>query len=241
MLYGNQVQLSSTNKTLKLATITDQPGSLNYTLSLWVYVINWTTADKYNTILNINTSSAVTPGPNSTSKYATTPTPSTPTTPPTTSKNYILYLDLSQPNLYLFVPSSTGTAGVNGDILITNNFPVQSWVFISMSMQGNRGDFYINGKLIGSQKLCPDGSMICAPFDTIELGVPSAMPGVDQNATTTPNMYIANVQRISSASTLQQVWTSYLAGNGVSSTNMSSYGFDFGLTQNGQVVSQFKM
>lgn len=241
VLYGNQVQLSSANNTLKLSAITDQPGTLNYTLSLWVYVISWTADNKYNTIMNINTAATGSTA-NSTSQYTTiTPTPAI----PVVSQNYVLYLDQTKPNLYLYVPSVSPTA-VSGDLLITNNFPVQSWVFISMSMQGTRADFYINGKLIGSQKMCPDGTNICAPLDTIELGVPIAngngvTTAAAANATASPNMYIANVQRISTTSTPQQVWTSYLAGNGVSSTNLSSYGFDFGLTQNGQVVSQFKM
>lgn len=224
VLYGNQVLLNSSSPTMSLAKITDLPGTRNYTISLWVYLLDWA-ADGYNVIMNINSDGKA----NSTSKLSSNKT----------LAPYVLYLDKQQPNLIFYVPSK-GASAANGDITISNNFPVQSWVFVSISMQGNQGDFYINGKLLRSQNVCPKGSTICAAVDTIELGASKA--GITKTtATSSPNMYIANVQRLSSPSNPQQVWTSYLAGNGVSSLNMTSYGAEFGLTQNGQVINNFKI
>lgn len=225
VLYGNQVLLNLGNPSLVMAPISDRPGSANYTVSMWVYLSGWATDHNYNTIMNINTKSCSSKAP---TRYLNNHH----------SNNYILYLDKDEPNLFFYVPSS-GSA--SGDVLVTNNFPVQSWVFVSISVQGNQGDFYINGKLMKSQNLTNKGGGVCPPMDTIELGYPGGHNSgfVGSYATNNPNMYIANVQRVSAASNPQEVWTAYLAGNGVSSLNLTSYGAEFGLTQNGQIVTKF--
>ena len=225
VLYGNQVLLNLGNPSLKMAPIADRPGSANYTISLWIYVSGWATDHNYNTIMNINTTSCSSKAP---TRYMANKA----------SNNYILYLDKDQPNLFFYAPS---TGSVSGDVLITNNFPVQSWVFVSISVQGNTGDFYINGKLMKSQNLTNKNGSVCPPMDTIELGYPAGDNNkfIGSLATNNPNMYIANVQRVSAASNPQEVWTAYLAGNGVSSLNLTSYGAEFGLTQNGHVITHF--
>ena len=222
-LYNNQILLNNTNTSLTLAPITDSPNSLNYTISFWVFLINWNSDGNYNTLMNMNTAQT---GSQSTTLFSNG----------NPSNHYILYLDKSKPNLYWYVPSLMSNSG---DILVTNNFPIQSWTFIALSMNGNQGDFYINGKLVSSKNIST-GS-INAPGGKIELGFPKNNQLAATNATNNPNMYITNVQRLPTASNPQDVWTSYMAGNGVSNLNVSSYGAEVGLKQNGQVISKYNV
>ena len=222
-LYNNQVLLNNTNTSISLAPVTDSPNSLNYTISLWVFLINWNSDGNYNTLLNMNT---VQGGSSSTTQFNNG----------NAANNYILYLDKMTPNLYWYVPSLMSNSG---DILVTNNFPIQSWTFVALSMNGNQGDLYINGKLVSSKNIST--GTILAPGGKIELGFPKNNQLAATNATNNPNMYIANVKRLPSASNPQDVWTSYLAGNQVSNLNVSSYGAQVGLKQNGQVISQYNL
>ena len=220
-LYGNQVLLNNGNPSLALAQVTDNPNALNYTLSLWVFLVNWNSDGNYNTLLNMNTAQ---PGSTALSRFADP------------CDAYVLYLDKTNPNLYWYVPSLM-SGRKSGDVLVTSSFPVQSWVFVALSMNGQQGDFYINGKLTSSKTLA--NAALLPPGGKIELGAPRGNGLAATNATGSPNMYIANVQRVPRAMNPQEVWTTYLAGNGVSSMNASSYGAEIGLKQNGQVVSKY--
>ena len=133
VLYGNQVLLNGGTPNHMLAGITTSPTSLNYTLSLWVFLVGWSSNDEYNVILNMNTTSHA-GGSTATSRLGTNGKGAL--------SNYVLYLDKSSPSLYWYVPSTGGggSTPVSGDVLVTNSFPVQSWVFIAISMQGTLGD-----------------------------------------------------------------------------------------------------
>lgn len=242
-LYGNQVLLNTASPNLSLAPITASPNSLNYTLSLWIFVISWSSDNAFNVVMNMNTGATSLPA------AATSTSLMSSTNPLGSLSNYVLYLDRTSPNLYWYVPSQnsvtckTGSStALSGDILITNNFPIQSWVFVTISCAGNLGDFYVNGKLVTSKNLC-NSQNVYPPGGQIELGKPSGTNGGfnPSNVESNPNMYIANVQRIPNASNPQDVWTSYMAGNGVSSVNVSSYGMEVGLKQNGQVITQYNL
>ena len=231
-LYGNQILLNAATPSIMLTPITNNPNSLNYTIGLWVFIISWPMDGNFNTLFNMNTAPS-SQASTATSKYMNNGACS----------NYVLYLDKTTPNLYLSVPSGNRTSDgsrLSGDILITNNFPIQSWAYIALSMNGNQGDFYMNGKLVASKNLTSNVS-VSAPGSQMELGVPKSNGMTSGFATTTPNMYIANVQRMPTSSTPQDVWTSYLAGNGVSNSNPSSYGLALGLKQNGTVISSYNV
>lgn len=233
-LYGNQVLLNDAQKTITIPAITNNPNSEQYTISLWVFLISWNTNGNCNTILNMK-SSKTNQTSSSVSVY------NVKDDSPKAYENYILYLDSTSPKLYFYVPSKSATCAISGDILLTNNFPVQSWVFIAISVNGNVGDFYLNGKLVTSKNIS-DTSSYLKPGGTIELGNPSTSSGIDPVPTEfNPNMYVAYVQRQPVASSPQDVWVNYLAGNHVSATNVNSYGAQLGLKQNGEILTTFNI
>jgi len=60
-----------------------------------------------------------------------------------------LYLDNNKPILYCNI--ATSPAGT--PIIITNNFPLQKWVYIIVSVDNQYVDCYLDGKLVKSQQL----------------------------------------------------------------------------------------
>lgn len=135
-----------------------------------------------------------------------------------------LYLDPRTPTLY----ASVGVLGSEPSIItVTENFPIQKWTYVLLSVDNSYIDSYIDGKLIKS----------------IEL------KGV-QDHNTDPNMYIggnpaslnditiANFYRWKNPLAPQDVWNEYMKGNGIS-TVFSSYGVDLNLLKNNTTAATF--
>ena len=67
------------------------------------------------------------------------------------ANNLRLYLDKTSPVLKLDVKMND-TNGTDETMIITNNFPLQKWVNITISMDNQFADAYIDGKLVRSQR-----------------------------------------------------------------------------------------
>jgi hypothetical protein len=63
--------------------------------------------------------------------------------------NLKLYLDKTSPVLKLDVTMNDTTTE---PMIITNNFPLQKWVNVTISMDNQFADAYIDGKLVRSQR-----------------------------------------------------------------------------------------
>ena len=108
----------------------------------------------------------------------------------------------------------------NGDVekIITPNFPLQKWVCVIISVDGNVIDLYLDGKLVKSQKSNGDtkkpteGSIITY---------------------TASDIYIAEHKRVPNPTDPQTAWDTYMAGNGGSyiSNSFASYGANLILTK----------
>jgi hypothetical protein len=134
--------------------------------------------------------------------------------------NLKLYLDLNTPTLYLDMSMNDNSTK---KMTITDNFPLQKWVYIIVSVDNQFVDAYLNGKLIQSMRFYSskqnqDGSTTIsvplAPPDSpasIYVGNSLIQPFKGWNANVT-EFY----QWSSGPMDPQTAWKNYLKGNGTS-------------------------
>ena len=117
--------------------------------------------------------------------------------------NIRLYLAADSPSLYCSVTclAKDGSSIVEQDILITDNFSVQKWVYVVISSDNTIIDAYLDGKLVNSTKL-------------------ATSPSQPQPATVSPviygtgwDCYVAGLQNWSTPIGPQEAWDNYMAGN----------------------------
>ena len=148
------------------------------------------------------------------------------------ANNFTLYLDQSTPTLYCDI---TLTDSTTQKITVTNNFPLQKWVYIIFSADSQIVDFYLNGKLVISQKL-------------------TKMPKVPSNATASPivlgaaknwDARVANLIRTTRPMSPEEVMNNYISGfnsvSGGSLFRMNSYNANLKVLKNGEIFADTKL
>jgi hypothetical protein len=149
-------------------------------------------------------------------------------------ESIIVYLDANQPSLYCHItttaaPTSTSAASPTV-IMITDNFPVQKWVYVVVSVDTTIVDCYLDGKLTTSTKL---------PGPSVSPGLSTADPillGSGWDA------YIAGFNNWAGPIGPQEAWDSYLAGNGSTvSRFFSSYGMTVSISKDNVQQSSYKV
>ena len=216
--------LNTSSPTISNTTITG-PSNLSYTYSAWVWVNSWNTTVPH----------CITYAPVNDSTKAPRLVNGVDSSNFMSNNNYdfALYLDTNSPSLYCTLGSKP--KDTSNTVVITNNFPLQSWVYVVVCVQNNLVDCYLNGKLITSQQTNQsDGSAPVTPtFKNIYLG---NGPG------STWDCQLINFQRSPSIVNPQQVWSAYLAGNGQSMfSSLSSYGVQLDLTKNNIIKSSYTL
>jgi len=145
------------------------------------------------------------------------------------TNNIRLYLEQNTPTLKCDI---TTTSNQNETIIITDNYPLQKWVYIIVSVDGRIVDCYINGKLVKSQKLSNDTAQ---PSDAV------ASPIVMGNFDAT----LANLTRTITPMDPQTAWNNYNNGNGMSGSgglfSMGSYGANLSLIKDSIQFSNIKL
>jgi hypothetical protein len=166
--------------------------STQFAYGIWVYVNSWDSSKEKIIFYRPNSTTAST-------------------------KDISVYLDKSSPKLYCSIKTDSTTT-TDAPILITNNFPLQKWMCITVSVSSQFVDTYLNGKLVTSQQLYGVPTVSDTPIYTGAF-----------------DAYAAQFQRWPNALDPQTVWTTYLAGNGGNSFSkmFNSYGLDISFTQNG--------
>ena len=169
-----------------LATVFNSPDSTRYSYGIWYYVNTWTTgidkvifSRKNDILLYLDNSTAEL-------LCALNPHPS------------------SDPGANVILPTSIDHENL---ITVTNNFPLQKWVYITVVVDNTIADIYLDGKLVKSVQIHQ-----VSPDKTSNLYFGS---GYDA--------YISNFQRWSTPLDPQTVWSTYLAGNGTSSIGTNNY------------------
>lgn len=175
----------------------DQPGSAKYSYEMWVYVYQAESDDKYIISRAVNTT-------DSSVKY-----------------NIGIKIAGGQPTLKLEYTRS----GSPQTVTITDNLPLQTWVHLIVSVDGNGFiDAYINGKLVKS-------------FKDAKIDTPSSTTDIVYG---TAKCYLAKLTRTTKATDPQTAWDKYMAGNGENpfAKYLSSFGLTMTLQKNNQDYSK---
>jgi len=240
--------------------------SSNYAISCWVCVNNWTkTPSNGKTIYGLIKSSdknfAVTAsfdnsnkpdsGSTNTSNYPIFPwndiSSSFPTLFTDVSKcYYTLALDSTYPNLYFTilarVPGSSNTNTPQSyPIFITDNFPIQKWTNVIISMEGNQLDAYIDGKLIQSGPIAyldSSGNQIKLTKDPILKTESTPTFIVGNSKETNVDISVTTLSIHSRAIDPQSAYSIYRYGSGVS-TNRTKV--NVSLSENNNVFRDIKL
>jgi hypothetical protein len=135
---------------------------------------------------------------------------------------------ISNPN-----PKSTSGAkssGLSNSVTIASNFPLQRWVFIIVSLDGQYLDIYLDGKLVKS--------ILLSTIMTINSNNSSSIVVGKFPSTTDAFVTYFNVWRSNSMDP-GLAWKYYMKGNGMS--NLNGYGVDLQLLQNNAVQSSYRI
>lgn len=143
----------------------------------------------------------------------------------------VLYLDSMRPamNVDFYMKGNANPT----TICLTENFPLQKWVYVTVSVDNSFADLYIDGKMIKSAKL--DGIQCDATEANIYLG---------GNPASLNDIVVAKFLKWGNPLSLSEVWNEYLRGNG--STNalykmMSSYGININVLKDNVKTATYQL
>jgi hypothetical protein len=136
-----------------------------------------------------------------------------------------LYLDKTTPTLSASIAPQTPSSAIPPTI-ITDSFALQKWVFVLISVDNQFVDMYVDGKLVKSIKLA---YLPAVPADytvPVNLGSTGA-------TTVKSDIFVANFQYWSTPQGPQNVWNTYMKGNGGSIfSSLGDYGATVTVTKN---------
>jgi hypothetical protein len=189
------LDLLKTNDVIPSKDISN-PASTSFSYNMWVYVNTWSSNNEKVIV------------------YAETPG---------SVKKFKLYLDATSPTLKADILTTAPTSSTK-TVIITNNFPIQRWVYIVVSVEGPVVDCYLDGKLVKSQQLqyLPD----MAGDYSIKYGNFDA--------------FLTKFSRIAKPTDPQMAWNDYMTGNGFAATVGPSYGFSFVVTKDAKEIAQYQ-
>jgi len=146
--------------------------------------------------------------------------------------NIKLYLDKTTPTLFvdMTVGTDSGTTKIS-TIKVTDNFPVQKWVYVILSCDNTTIDCYLDGKLVNSVLL-------------------PSFPNAPGNPSTNPmklgqgfDAYVSGFQSWASPLGPQEAWDSYMTGNGTSSISrfFSSYAVSISVAKDNVEQNKYRI
>jgi len=187
---NDKIALTSASTTL--AKDIDNPTSYRYAYGMWIYMNSWSMNRTVGTSFPKNNNIF------------------------NRGDEIQLYLDQNTPTLYFYV--KTNGAPSSSPIVVTENFPIQKWVYFVANVDGQYIDLYLNGKLVKSIKT----TSTLQPSSTESIITGGTLDG-----------FAAKFKRWSHTLAPKDVWSNYMNGNGGNSlTKMfSSYGVDIALVK----------
>lgn len=125
-----------------------------------------------------------------------------------------VYLDNSTPTLYCDISQNCiGTNSPTTKMAITQNFPIQKWTYVTVNVDNQFVDMYLDGKLVKSIQ------MSCTQTTPPDITKQMFLGGTQPN-----DIFVALFHRWSTPLSPQDVWAQYMKGNGITNTFMSKYG-----------------
>jgi len=140
-----------------------------------------------------------------------------------TQSSMVLWLDSTEPTLYLGIHEGTNTNNfqINGENINIRNFPLQKWVCVTYSIYGNSLDLYLNGKLVKS--VVDDAvTLMMNESALVALGNPWYNKTVGDDEVTISNLtagfkgYTSKLKYYKSALTPKEAYNIYKSGPGTS-------------------------
>jgi hypothetical protein len=125
--------------------------------------------------------------------------------------------------------------------MITNNFPLQKWVNITVSMDNQFADAYIDGKLVRSQRFY---KKIGDNSDAIPIVPPDKeVPVYLGNTDGKFDAYATQFKRWTEPMDPETAWDLYMKGNGSSkmASALNDIGIDLSILQNQEVYKKFSL
>ena len=127
-----------------------------------------------------------------------------------------LYLATNTPTLkYKYRPDS--------EVTVVDNFPVQKWVHILVSIDNTIADFYLDGKLVRSSEIEQDSPI-----------------GTSVTIGSIPNATVAKFTRWTTPINPQAAYDIYMKGNGQTGM-LPAYGIDISVFKDNIEQSKFKL
>jgi len=131
------------------------------------------------------------------------------------------------------------------DIVVTNNFPIQAWCFVAISVNQNYVDCYLNGKLVKSVSVSSSGATLYPPFANATVLVGGGTTNISGSTTESQKFdaLITQFTYVPNSSSPQDVWTTYLKGNGTNPLTswFTTYGVTVDLTKNGSPANSITL
>jgi len=198
---SNKLDLNTVQPAVPITSISS-PDSRKYSIEMWMYVYNFAGGASPKYII---------------SRSASESTDAIPI------KNIGIKLDSASPKLYVEYSKKGTAASTSESQLITDNFPLQSWVHLIVSVDNSFIDVYMNGKLVKSFQ------------DTIN--APSATSLIEYGQV---NCYLAKMTRTLTATDPQTAWDHYISGNGENplAKYLANFGLSVTLQKNNQDYSK---
>ena len=154
--------------------------------------------------------------------------------------NLKLYLDQTSPVLKLDVTMNDTTSSTE-PMIITNNFPLQKWVNVTISMDNQFADAYIDGKLVRSHRFFKK-------LDTTGSAIPIVPPGKEVpvylgNKEKGFDAYATRFRRWTTPIDPETAWDVYMKGNGSSkmASALNDIGIDLSILQNNEEIKKFSL
>lgn len=191
---SNKLDLSTEQTDIPISKISD-PASRKYSYEMWMYYYNFQPSSNQQQYIISREG--------------------------TNGKNIGIFVDNLSPKLMLeYSATAIGGTSVKKSVTITDNFPLQTWAHVIVSVDNSYIDVYMNGKLIKSI------------YDTT-IDSPSVTAPIKYGTT---NCYLAKLSRTVLPTDPQTAWDKYSAGNG--ENPMAKYLSSFGLTMTLQKNNQ---
>jgi hypothetical protein len=137
---ADNIDLTKPPIVVKATSITN-PYSINYTISVWIYVANFPQNNQIETFLSYGFTPYIGP----------------------TSSLWTLQMDTMSPAMYCNILTTTGD-GSNSyqqlPITITDSFPLQKWVYVTTVVSNNLVEVYLNGRFISVNSIDPNSEGI---------------------------------------------------------------------------------
>ncbi len=134
------------------------------------------------------------------------------------------------------VSIKTGSTAVTDQaIQITDNFPLQKWVHIIVSVDNEFVDCYVDGKLVRSARVYTPAT------DSDSALIPSIPPDSSVGVQLAPqpfNAYVAKFKRWVYPINPQTAYSEYMAGNGQGWPGMPAFGLDLKLMKDNELYKE---